>query len=118
MAVQTKYASIAWKYAVAHIFEFEVFIILGYIIGQYTHIPYINLLLTPFLYHLVMVCIAIKLFSIQLPMLTGIVVAGFIIAIFGTVSGREVFVDELSNFLYLGVWYICIENIKRLRSAL
>jgi hypothetical protein len=116
MAVQTYYASLSLRYVVAHIFEFEVFIVLWYLIGLYTRVPYINLLLTPFLYHLVMVCIAIKLFSIRLPMMTFIVMVGFAVALFGTLSGYELFVDELSNFLYLGIGYICIANINKIRS--
>lgn len=116
MAVQARYAQIAWKYAVAHIFEVEVFILLGYLLGLYTRVPYINLLITPFLYHLVMVCIAIWLFALRLPALTSIVMAGFIVAVFGTLAGYEAFVDELSNFLYLGIGYICIANIRKIRS--
>ena len=117
LSVQARYASLVWKYIVAHIFEFEVFILLYLLIGLYTRIPYINLVLTPFLYHLAMVCIAIKLFSIRLSMLTNIVMFGFLISLLGTLAGYEVFVDELSNFLYLGIWYICIANIRTLRST-
>lgn len=116
MAVQARYASLFWKYMVAHIFEIEVFLVLWYLIGLYTHVPYVNILLTPFLYHLVMVVIATRLFSVRLSTMTTIVMVGFVVALFGTLSGYEKFVDELSNFLYLGIGYVCIANINKIQS--
>jgi len=105
-----------WVYIKQHLIELELFVVAVFVLRLYIQIPYINLLISPFLYHLILVFIAISLFSIKhSTIMIGILVA-LVVSIIPALGLNSSLVDSIASIVYFMLWYVFIRMVLELRK--
>ncbi len=118
LRLQYKGLVIAWNFLRNNIFEIEVFILIAFVLGLYTRIPYINLFISPTIYYLVLTGIAIKLFMFNTRQIIILVLFAFGVLTWFSFQHQEVLAELLSNCIYAVLCYLCVRKIYELKNEL
>lgn len=99
-------------------FEMELFVIVALVLGLYKRVPYVNLIISPVMYYVLLAFIAIRLFSLTLRQIMIFIMAIFSVMIFFAVSHNEAMTDILANVVYFILCYLCLRMIIDIRKHL
>lgn len=109
--------SYVWKLVKNNIFETELFTFLSIGLSLYKYIPYINVIISPFIYDVTVLFLFITIFSVSLRSLIMITVGSFVISLLLVLGRMNAAADTLANLQYVLLWYISIRSIIELQKT-
>ena len=101
-----------WRYIVKNLIELELLGVLFIVLQVYTYIPYVNLIVAPWMIYFVCGIVAKFLLRIPLRNMLYIVLILFVFAMMFTLRGNVVNAEAIGNVIYGLLWYIGIAALR------
>ena len=117
LKLQYDAVSFAWKFIKSNIFEMELFVFLSVGLSLCRYIPYVNIIVSPFIYDVTVLFLFITIFSVSLRSLIILTVGSFVISLLLVLGRMNTAADTLANLQYVLLWYISIRSIIELQKT-
>lgn len=100
-----------------NLIEIELFLISAVILSFYKYVPYVNILIDPFVYQAAIVLAAVVVFGVGVRAVLAGILLLLILSVFPAISGNSDTVGIISNIAYFLLCYACIRLIMELRKT-
>lgn len=105
------------KYIYQHFVELELLVLLFFVLHFLMFIPYLNLVVAPWMIYLVCIICSKYIFSLNRHDMVRIVMGLFIFAFIFTLRGNYQSAEEVGNVIYGVLWFVGIMSLKELSSS-
>lgn len=109
--------SYVWKFIKNNLFETELFIFLCAVLSLYRYVPYVNIVVTPFIYDVTVLFLFIAIYSVNLKSLIILTVGSFGISFLLILGRMSEAADTVANLQYILLWYISIRSIIEVQKT-
>jgi|GEM_PF-3374398 len=100
-----------------NLIEIELFLASAVILSFYKYVPYINILIDPFVYQAGIVLAAVVIFSIGVRVVLVGLLLLLSLSVFPAISSNNDAVGMISNIAYFLLCYVCIRLIIEMRKS-